>query len=84
MEHIYTQHSQGGTRGHTSSVRGGKNSKEKNGLPSLMDAFILSMTFMAANSAHAGEKVTRGATSHRQSVATVRSQTRPGMSQSSQ
>lgn len=30
----------------TSSVRGGKNSKEKNGLPSLMEAFILSIIFI--------------------------------------
>ena len=30
----------------TSSVRGGKNSKEKNGFPSLMEAFILSIIFI--------------------------------------
>ena len=32
----------------TSSVLGGKNSKEKNVLPALMDSFILSTTFMIA------------------------------------
>lgn len=32
----------------TSSVLGGKNSKEKNVLPAFMDSFILSTTFMIA------------------------------------
>lgn len=38
------------TRLHTSSVRGGKNSNEKNVLPSLMVALILSTTFIVLSS----------------------------------